>query len=306
MMRGATDMDLMQIRYFLVLARHLNFTRAAAECGVTQPALSRSIQRLEEALGGTLVLRERSLTQLTEFGRSMLPLLQRTHEAAEVAIARAKERQREADEAPLRLGVCAFMSMGPLIEPIREVATRVAGARLEVRRGLAPVLIEGILQGNFDVIVGPIVGPMPERLHNWRLWSLGLAALLPESHPLAAETTPLPVTALRDEPMVLFALEEHAPAMRARMRERYGLGDTRWHAAAAADEVTAMVAAGLGWATAPEDAPAAPGTRVRPLLTEPPAAFDVVMSIAAGRPMNRSLRLFHRRLLDRFADMQAA
>jgi len=299
-------LDLTQIRYFLALARTLNFTRAAADCGVTQPGLSRGIQRLEETLGAPLVLRERSLTQLTEFGRAMLPLLQRTHDAAEAAMARAEERRREADEAPLRLGVCAFMAMGPLVAPIREVATRIPGARLEVRRGLAPVLLEGILQGSFDVIVGPVVGPLPDRLHSWRLWSLGIAAMLPESHALAADPGPLPIAALRDEPMVLFATDDYAPQMRARMRERYGLGDVRWHSAAAADEVTAMVAAGLGWATAPEDTPPAPGTRVRSLVTDPPVSLDVVMSVVAGRPMNRAVRHFHRLLLDRFAEMQAA
>jgi DNA-binding transcriptional LysR family regulator len=62
-------MDLPQISHFLVLARLLNFTRAAEECRITQPAFSRSVRRLELELGGDLVLRERSLTQLTKFVR---------------------------------------------------------------------------------------------------------------------------------------------------------------------------------------------------------------------------------------------
>ena len=55
-------MDLTQIRYFLALAQTLNFTRAAEACHVIQPALTKSIQRLEEELGGPLLLRERALT----------------------------------------------------------------------------------------------------------------------------------------------------------------------------------------------------------------------------------------------------
>jgi DNA-binding transcriptional LysR family regulator len=66
-------MDLPQISHFLALARLLNFTRAAEECSITQPAFSRSIRRLELELGGDLLLRERSLTQLTKFGQAMLP-----------------------------------------------------------------------------------------------------------------------------------------------------------------------------------------------------------------------------------------
>jgi len=61
-------MELFQVRYFLALAKTLNFMRAAETCNVSQPALTRAIQKLEEELGGPLIYRERSLTQLTERG----------------------------------------------------------------------------------------------------------------------------------------------------------------------------------------------------------------------------------------------
>jgi len=44
-------MDMHHIRYFLAVATTLNFTRAAEQCNVTQPALSRAIQQLEEEVG---------------------------------------------------------------------------------------------------------------------------------------------------------------------------------------------------------------------------------------------------------------
>jgi DNA-binding transcriptional LysR family regulator len=44
-------MEMHQIRYFLAVARTLHFTRAAEECHVTQPALTRAIHLLEEELG---------------------------------------------------------------------------------------------------------------------------------------------------------------------------------------------------------------------------------------------------------------
>jgi DNA-binding transcriptional LysR family regulator len=40
-------MELHQIRYFLALTRSLNFTRAAETCNVTQPALTKAVQKLE-------------------------------------------------------------------------------------------------------------------------------------------------------------------------------------------------------------------------------------------------------------------
>src|SRR5882757_8481087 len=69
-------MEMHQVRYFLAVAETLNFTRAAEKCNVTQPALTRAIQKLEEELGGLLLRRERNLTHLSDLGRLMKPHLE--------------------------------------------------------------------------------------------------------------------------------------------------------------------------------------------------------------------------------------
>ena len=79
--RGTT-MEMHQVRYFLAVARVLNFTRAADECNVTQPSLTRAIKQLEAELGGDLFRRERPAAQLTELGQRMHPLLKQCYEAA--------------------------------------------------------------------------------------------------------------------------------------------------------------------------------------------------------------------------------
>jgi len=50
-------MEMHQVRYFLAVARALNFSRAAEECNVTQPSLTRAIRQLEDELGGDLFRR---------------------------------------------------------------------------------------------------------------------------------------------------------------------------------------------------------------------------------------------------------
>ncbi|MHC4042887.1 LysR family transcriptional regulator [Bradyrhizobium sp. 23AC] len=45
-------MEFHQVRYFLAVASTLNFTRAAEMCNVSQPALTRGVQKLEHELGG--------------------------------------------------------------------------------------------------------------------------------------------------------------------------------------------------------------------------------------------------------------
>jgi LysR family hydrogen peroxide-inducible transcriptional activator len=66
-------MELNQIRYFLNLADTLNFTEAAMRSGVSQPTLTRAIQRLEKELGGALVYRDGRDSRLTALGRDIRP-----------------------------------------------------------------------------------------------------------------------------------------------------------------------------------------------------------------------------------------
>src|SRR5947209_2836825 len=75
-------MEMQQVRYFLAVARTLNFTRAAEECNVTQPSLTRAIKQLEGELGGDLFRRERPQAQLTELGQRMHPLLKQCYDSA--------------------------------------------------------------------------------------------------------------------------------------------------------------------------------------------------------------------------------
>ena len=91
-------MEMHQVRYFLAVARVLNFTRAADECNVTQPSLTRAIKQLEAELGGDLFRRERPAAQLTELGQRMHPLLKQCYEAA-TARGRWPRRSRAARSA---------------------------------------------------------------------------------------------------------------------------------------------------------------------------------------------------------------
>jgi LysR family hydrogen peroxide-inducible transcriptional activator len=65
-------MELDQLRHFLKVAEHASFTRAAQEVELSQPALSRSISRLEEALGQPLFERQTRKVSLTDAGNLLL------------------------------------------------------------------------------------------------------------------------------------------------------------------------------------------------------------------------------------------
>jgi DNA-binding transcriptional LysR family regulator len=83
-----------QLRYFMVAARFEHFGRAADELGISQPALSRSISRLEEECGGELFQRAGRGICLNDNGRLLLRRVERM--LAELEDARRKLRERGA------------------------------------------------------------------------------------------------------------------------------------------------------------------------------------------------------------------
>jgi DNA-binding transcriptional LysR family regulator len=84
------DLELRLVRYFTVVAEHLNFSRAAAELHVAQPSLSRQIQRLEHRLGVRLLDRTPQGALLTEAGKAFLPEAQALLRAARHAAVTAR------------------------------------------------------------------------------------------------------------------------------------------------------------------------------------------------------------------------
>jgi DNA-binding transcriptional LysR family regulator len=72
---GSAAMELHQVRYFLALCRHGNFTRAAERCGVRQPSVTRAIRLLEAEFGAPLFERMGRATRLSPLGEKVRPRL---------------------------------------------------------------------------------------------------------------------------------------------------------------------------------------------------------------------------------------
>jgi DNA-binding transcriptional LysR family regulator len=176
-------MEMQQVRYFLALANTLNFTRAAEECSITQPALTRSIKLLEDELGGTLIRRERSHSHLTELGRRMLPLLQQCYDSANSAKSLAREVSAN-QIVPVRLAVAHCVNMAVLAASLAEVIRASRGAQFRISRGTPAEVMAALKDGEADVAVAATLEGW-DRLDSWPLFSEPVELAVHADHPFS-------------------------------------------------------------------------------------------------------------------------
>jgi len=143
-------MEMHQIRYFLAVVETLNFTRAAKQCSVSQPALTRAVRKLEEELGGELFERRPNNTRLTGLGRRMQPYLEQSYATAMAAKSEAENFAR-AETQQLTLGVMCTIGPARLIGLIRQVEERVPNLELKLREARGTDLVGQLVDGAVDV-----------------------------------------------------------------------------------------------------------------------------------------------------------
>lgn len=190
-------MELHQIRYFLSLSKTLNFTRAAEECNVSQPALSRAISQLEGELGAELFRRERSLTHLTDFGQTILPELRKCYEASLNAKVIAREFLKEG-QAPLNLALSRTIEMDFLSPMLGELAAAFPRIEIKISRGPPHEVGERLKNGEAEIGISGPLGDDWVRLEAKKLFEQHFGMLLSRDHRLSGRNG-IELADLKDE-----------------------------------------------------------------------------------------------------------
>ena len=142
---------LRQLRYFVSLARHRHFGRAATDCAVTQPALSMQIRELERALGAELVERRPGEAVLTETGRDVAARAEHILAAARDLVDTA--RHREVLIGTLTLGIIPTLAPYVLPRLLPQLQKTHPALRLDVRETQTAVLVQELLGGDLDCLL---------------------------------------------------------------------------------------------------------------------------------------------------------
>lgn len=272
-------MEMAQIRYVLAAAKSLNFTKAAEECCVSQPALTKGVKALENELGAELFHREGRRILLSEFGRTMLPHLQQIAEETEAARELA-QNFRLLKKVPIRLGVLSTIGHVRLARFLARFDKECPGVELSVCEGSAAELVDQILDGALDVVIATKTAELADRLRIQDLYSERYIVVFPPDHRLGANNA-VRLSDLNGEDyvdrlscemreMVMATCQDRGVELYARFRSEKE------------DWVQAMVLAGLGFAFMPEFSVSLPGLLQRPLI-EPEVERQVAAMTAPGR-----------------------
>jgi DNA-binding transcriptional LysR family regulator len=176
------DLELRLVRYFTVVAQHLNFSRAAAELHLAQPSLSRQIQRLEHRLGVQLLERTPQGALLTEAGKAFLSEAHALLNAARQAALTARAF------APAGKVIIGYVEDLVVTPAVRELRRRHPDADIATRH---------------------------LECHEQRAFSEGRVDVLVARDPLLIDTDGVRVTVLYEEPRMLVMPAEHPLAGRA-------------------------------------------------------------------------------------------
>lgn len=167
------------VRYFLAVVDHGNFSRAAAECNVSQPTLSVGVAKLEEALKTRLFVRTNQRVQLTEAGTRFLTHARRIEREFNLA---QQAMDGSAPRPILRLGVLSSIP-GSMIAQAVAAAPDEAGA-VEILFGTERDLVGQLARGRLDLCLG-LVGRGGERFAEEVLADEGYCVVAPSAHRFA-------------------------------------------------------------------------------------------------------------------------
>ncbi|MEP3275602.1 MAG: LysR family transcriptional regulator [Stappiaceae bacterium] len=180
-------MEMNQIRYFLAVCEHRNFTHAASASNVSQPSLTTAIKKLEEELGGPLFLRDRAGCRLTPLGMIVQPRLEKVHDEVRDAKAEAVRHIR-LDRIPITIGVGETIGHNSLSEGVERFRTRLPQAEIELIVAPHEALLSGLQGGLFDLAVTSAqVSPDLYRIDP--LYREGYRVVVAAGHPMAENET---------------------------------------------------------------------------------------------------------------------
>ena len=254
-----------QLRSLTVLSEELHFGRAADRLNMTQPPLSRQIQKLERELGFDLFTRDKKKVEITRAGEVFAAEARKLLEMAE-ASRRLSQRIAEGAAGLLNIGITASGTqslLGQLLERLERISP---GVEVTIQEMVSRDQIQGVVTGALDLAFVRTVPDQPE-LVSLAVGSEPMVAAVHRRHPLAVTSRALPIQELAGERVLRYDPKEAEFFHTLTTRILEGVRIQPSQQVTQIHSMVALVAANQGVALVPESAArrGMPGVVFRPL-----------------------------------------
>jgi DNA-binding transcriptional LysR family regulator len=285
-------MELQQIRYFIAVYETLNFTKAAAQCQVSQPALTKAIKRLEDYLGSTLFVRDGRRVIVSEFGKILHPNLEEMLRQDQ-AVKTLSKNFRLLDKTPLSVGVMVTIGPTALAPFLVDFRTKHPGIEVSVVERPLMELLRALKEGEVEVAL--LHDPEQDNgdIRADPIYQERYVVVMPPGHALAT----------RDEIRLKdLSKQSYVDRLSCEMRElvmaKAAMEGVELYARFRSeheDWVQGMVLAGMGFAFMPEYAVTARDLIVRPFV-DPAVSRTVSIASMRGRKWSLAASAFSQSL----------
>ncbi len=241
-------METRGLRYFTTTARYEHMGLAAAELGIDESTLSRSIARLEKRYGA-LFDRVGRRVRLNACGRVLLAHAERALAELEYATREISELRGSAPQ-PVRLGFVPSLGMHFVPELVTAFKRNNAGAHFRFVQAPRERLHVALLAGDLDACIA--CHKFADAALAWEpLWDEELLAFLPPAHPLARRRL-VDLRELAGEPMLSFKAGERLRDEVDELAQHAGFSPNVVYEAGDIPTLLGLVSLGLGIALLPE------------------------------------------------------
>lgn len=291
------NITLRQLRAFVAVAEHGQFTQAAERIHLTQAALSMLIRDLEEELALKLFDRHTRMVRLTESGRELLGMARRVLAEIDTAVQHSRDYTTY-KRGRVVLASATVLAVTLLIPFMRQFRAQYPGIKLELRDMAEQSIHQSLLDEDVDIGVGTHLESRTEILET-RLFTDSYLALLPPGHALSSRRT-VPWRALSEHDFIALSpasairreIERHLAALDVTLKNIYEVSFPT--------TVFAMVRHGMGLSVLPANASQLPEARdvvFKPLGT-PRLQRDVCTFRLRYRSPSPAAELLHQALID--------
>jgi DNA-binding transcriptional LysR family regulator len=241
--------ELTPLRYFIAIARARHMTRAARTLGVSQPALSAAMRRLEDEVGSPLLDRTGRGVEMTAAGSAFLARAEEAVRAADAGL-RAVRELVGLETGSIRIGGGATATAFILPPVVSTIRRQHPGLRFYVREAGSTAIAEAVISGELDlgIVTLPLRKADEEQLLTIKLVQDELRLItppLPAGHPLAGKKT-FRWRDLEGQSVIAF---EAGSAIRAVLDEAAGASGVRLNVVMelrSIESIRRMVSAGVG------------------------------------------------------------